>query len=170
MNQISKILIAVISAVSALILIYFLFSKSNNFEHDKHPKDIEPKVNDTKTYLSNSAHLSSSNGNSNEIKGTTKRPTDILVDLKLHKNYKLFNNDRCGVHTGIHKVLNGKVTKLSANPWMVALVYFNEKTNTTSVDCAGTLISGKCDPLFSCVKSYGMEIMAGIIHCFGFCS
>ncbi|KAL7016848.1 hypothetical protein ACKWTF_010161 [Chironomus riparius] len=140
MNQIVKILIAVISAVCALILIYFLISKSNSYELN-HPKDVEPKINNTEANTLNSGNANNANRSSNESAGSIKRQTNNLVDFKMHKNYKLFNNERCGIHTGVHKVLNGKVTKLMDNPWMVALVYFNEKTNTTSVDCAGTLIS-----------------------------
>ncbi|XP_070490775.1 venom protease-like [Chironomus tepperi] len=142
MNQIVKILIAVISACFAIVLVYFLISKVNNFEHE-HPKDIALKVNES--HVQNEAlkskFINNFNENSQGVMETTKRPADSPESLKMHKNFKLFNNERCGVHTGVHKIHNGKETELKANPWMVAIVYFNEKTNTTSVDCAGTLIS-----------------------------
>lgn len=164
MNQIGKILIAVICVCCAFVLIYFLVSNLNNFD-PKHPKDVGPQV--------NISHLQSSiarTSNSNEIDGhlteivkPIENPVESLENLMKHENYKLFNNERCGVETGVHRIHNGKITGLMENPWMVALVYDN-KTNGSSVQCAGTLISGKCDPFFSCVKSYGMEIIAGIIH------
>ena len=158
MNQIVKILIAVISACCALILIYFLVSKSNSFEH-VHPKDP--------TYRASHNSMDTVNNsteNSNQTLESTEKPKGILESLKEHENFKLFNNKNCGKISDKPRIFNGEITRLMDNPWMVALVYFNENTNTTSVDCAGTLISGKFDPLCSCVKSYGMEIIAGIIH------
>lgn len=165
MNQIVKILIAVICACCAFVLIYFLVSSLNNFD-PKHPKDVGPKVN-TSHLQGSIVRTANSNelvGNSSEIMQPTENVVKSLEALMMHKNYKLFNNDRCGVETGVHRIHNGQITGLMENPWMVALVYNNKKTNGSSVDCAGTLISGKCDPLFSCVKSYGMEIIADIIY------
>jgi hypothetical protein len=165
MNLITKILIGVISACCAVILIYFLVSKSNGFEHD-HPKNISTIVNDShsQNFTFKSINSNNFNVNTNEVMQVTGNPMNTLESFKAHENYKLFNNERCGIDTGKPRIHNGKATGLMDNPWMVALVYLNENTNITSVDCAGTLISGKCDPLFSCVKSYGMEIIAGIIH------
>lgn len=87
--------------------------------------------------------------NDEEIHSSTSKEIEIpnlsspLLTFKDHRNYKLFSSGNCGPVGSGPRITNGEKTELMANPWIVALVYYNNKSNTYSVDCAGSLISGE---------------------------
>jgi hypothetical protein len=75
---------------------------------------------------------------------TSSSTTKKLTDLRLHRYYGLFNKNDCGfVDSTARRIVNGKVAKLMANPWMAVLYHYFNDTKTIGPNCAGSLISGE---------------------------
>jgi hypothetical protein len=130
-GKISFLTITLIFTICGVCLVYYTWNIS-------YGDQSEPKSDVFR-------QISSFTTDSDEIMETTTDIPNEIEILRQHMNFHLFNNKNCGtsVQNGNYRIVNGYITELFQNPWMVALVYRYKKTNKTKISCGGSLISSE---------------------------